>query len=182
MPLTKSTSMFRISQSSRVTFVSDNETAFGVLTGIADAMKHSEKRMAYFRAKRRHLYIPDESGVIVPNSKAAITVGETLSEWAQQFGLPKEEESVLMAYLKTLESIATADDEILEDVPIEEATKKVLHWFFGSQGRSHEAVLPNAPPPGVPPALATVNHYENHCKSNCPPNHGRCFPARSLGE
>ena len=57
-----------------------------------------------------------------------------LHAWAREFGLPENEEDMLMFDLESLGAIVTATDAQLESLPIESKTKAILHSFFGSQG------------------------------------------------
>ncbi len=51
---------------------------------------------------------------------------------AQIFDLPAGEADILMSELGDLKTIATADDSLLETIPIDNLTRKILHDFFGS--------------------------------------------------
>jgi hypothetical protein len=76
----------------------------------------------------------DETAATVEEVEVAtaIHVAEGIRKFGDMFELPEGEVDILMSELKDLQTIATADDSLLDTIPIEERTRKVLHSFFGS--------------------------------------------------
>ena len=128
--------LYSQAKTSRVAIVPDIETAVDALFTIANALKpeRRKRKKQYIAKVQEEYYIPDDSGIIHKPGSAATVVSVVLQSWAREFGLPENEENVLMADLHTLGLIATANDAQLQSVPIESKTKAVLHSFFGSQG------------------------------------------------
>jgi hypothetical protein len=125
-------------------------------------MKKKDAKHAYFEKQRERFFLPTSS-ITSTNSipmacapAAAAHVAEALREWAQSFDLPPGEANVLMSLLGTLGDIVTADDHVLESVPIDDRTKRLLHVFFGSSGNTQ-------------PTATLTPYYNQHDDSMTPP-------------
>ena len=123
-------------KTSRLAVVPDAATAVESLFAIAKALKPDtrKKKQLFINGYREKEYIPDsDSGIIGQPGNVHVKIAEAMYQWARDFGLPENEENLLMSDLETLGAIVTATDAQLQALPIENKTKPVLHSFFGSQ-------------------------------------------------
>jgi hypothetical protein len=129
----------------RVVLVPSTQKAISTLTSMVDALQKRDVKHLYFNKQREKHYLPDSrsstngraGGAIIPPSysaSAAKHVAEALRQWGERFDLPPGEADVLMSLLGTLGDIATADDNVLASIPMEDRSKQILHAFFGSHG------------------------------------------------
>lgn len=123
--------------------VPDTTTAISTLQLLAaDTTKEKrELKELYFDTQSSKYFLPismNNAGFIpVSNSTAAAQhTAEAIRTWADRLDLPDSESDVLMSLLGTLGDIVTADDNMLTNIPIEERSKRVLHVFFGSTGKT----------------------------------------------
>jgi hypothetical protein len=137
----------RQSQSSRkscVILLPDTLSAIQNLIAVADAItpERKESKLVLFRRLEAKHFHPCNSDAGERNQEASssssaaasVHVAGGLREIAKTFELPPGEANILMSELKDLRTIATADDSLLEMIPIDQRTRRVLHGFFGSSG------------------------------------------------
>ncbi len=133
-----------------VMLVPNTESAIESLTAIADSLLPERKanKELFLRQLQSKFFIPPLSSKNKnPASLPSMTetfdpdvvashVAKGLFEMAETFELPPRDVEILMSELGDLKTIATADDSVLERIPIDSRTRKVLHSFFGSpEGR-----------------------------------------------
>jgi hypothetical protein len=125
-----------IKKHARVIVVADTQGAIDSLYAMLEALGPVKRRLQqeYFERQRATFYIPDESGLVPKDHKAAEAVSRVLNGWANEYHLPESEQSVLMSYIGTLAGIATADDNKLHRIPVVAETRSLLQTFFGSKG------------------------------------------------
>ena len=134
-------------------------------------MKKRDLKNAYFEKQRECHFLPQTCSSAIPMTSApaaAKHVAEAFRDWANRFGFPPGEADVLMSLMGSLGGIATADDRVLESVPIDDRSKRILYAFFGSDGVVEQpavatmtaAVTPSPfqipLPPSVPPQQLAV--------------------------
>jgi len=125
-------------KTTRILIVQDTQQAIQAIFCLADSMSPAKRQLKreFFQRQRQAYFLPSEGGRIDTSldSQAASHVAAALREWADVFELPSGEADVLMGILGSLGAIATANDEQLARVPVEDRTKAILHMFFGSAG------------------------------------------------
>jgi hypothetical protein len=98
--------------------------------------KRALKDRYYNQAKTKYFH-PDPTTGVPPSLKAAANhVKSEFQKWADLYELPPGEATVLMSQLGTLGAIASASHAVLENVPVDQDTKNLLHNFFGSEGKA----------------------------------------------
>jgi hypothetical protein len=129
----------------RVVLVPSTQKAIATLTSMVDALQKRGVKHLYFNKQREKHYLPDSRSStnggaggtkISPSysASAAKHVAEALRQLGERFDMPPGEADVLMSLLGTLGDIATADDNVLANIPMEDRSKQILHAFFGSHG------------------------------------------------
>jgi hypothetical protein len=138
--------------------VPDSQTAISTLASVADAFRKRSLKEQYFERQREKYFLPNAQGIIPSSSLPAAEchVAEALRMWADRFELPPGEASVMMNLLGTLGTIATADDEALSGIPIDDRSKRLLHIFFGSHGHTEAPLLESAAPSAAIPHTVTA--------------------------
>ena len=138
-------------KTTRVLVVQDTQQAVQAIFSLADSMSPAKRQLKqeFFQRQRQAYFLPSESGGgrMDPSldPQAASYVASAIREWADVFELPAGEADVLMGILGSLGAIATANDEQLARVPVEDRTKAILHMFFGSPGSLRALQKENSP-------------------------------------
>ena len=143
-------------KTSLVYMLPNTSTAISTLVSVADAIPKRELRERYFESQGKRYFLPLEGGTFIPKTSApaaAAHLAVAFRSWAERFDLPTGEADVLMSLLGTLGNIASADDEILDGVPIEERSKRALHAFFGSEGNTQAPTPPQVSRISISPMI-----------------------------
>ena len=131
----------------------DTESAIQNLITVADSLSQERKasKKAFLRRLETKFFLPSfpstttEAVETVDPSAVASHVAGALLEMTRIFELPPGEAEILME-LGDLKTIATADDSLLQTIPLDPRTRKILHSFFGSsQGRKGIARFSQGP-------------------------------------
>jgi hypothetical protein len=97
--------------------------------------KRALKDRYYSQAKTKY-FRPDPTTGVPPSLKAAANhVKSEFHKWADLYELPPGEATILMSQLGTLGAIASTSCDVLENLPVDQDTKFLLHSFFGSEGK-----------------------------------------------
>lgn len=118
----------------RVFIVPDIPSVLKTLASIVDSVK-PEKRLRkekFFANEAKKKFLPDpETGL--PASEAAVSshVAGAFRSWATRSDLPPRDTDVILSVLETLSKITSAGEAVLDNIPINDASKTTLISFFG---------------------------------------------------
>ena len=116
--------------------VPDSNSVIDTILILLDALHPDRRKLRekYYEHTRSLHFLPDATTGDVPDpSQVSIRVANEIRELANLLGLAAGEDEILMRRLGSLAKIASADYRVLQDIPIDEASKRKLHEFFGSQ-------------------------------------------------
>ena len=136
----------QVSKGNAKTFVvPDSASAIDSILIFLDAL-HPDRRQLreqYYQHIRTLHFLPHPTRGDVPDPRQASNcVAQEIRALAVHLGLAAGEDEILMNRLTNLATIANADYRVLRQIPIEEASKRKLHDFFGSQADTKTSSLP----------------------------------------
>lgn len=120
----------------------DTQSAIQSLIAVADSLSQERKasKKAFLRRLETKFFLPSfpsnvdsteaTEDTVDPAAVSSHVTGALL-EMARIFELPVGEAKILLE-LGDLKTIATADDSLLDTIPLDPRTRKILHSFFGS--------------------------------------------------
>ncbi len=103
-----------------------------------------EKRKLYFAQVASQHFLPGEGTqqlqeVIANHATTAFTA------WADRFAMPTGDSRVALSVLGSLAKVTTANRTILNEVPIRNASKELITYFFGSDKADRRSLEENFP-------------------------------------
>jgi hypothetical protein len=116
--------------------VQDVESALQALAGTVRALSKDKctQKANYFRAEAEKNFLPDSNTRIIKSEQAAsLHVSNAIRLWSQRMEIPVADANIIMNVLGSLEKIMSADERILQDIPIDVATKSKLLQFFSNK-------------------------------------------------
>ena len=143
--------------------VPDARSVVDTILILFDALHPDRRKLRerYYAHTRSLHFVPDDvvlaKGIMADDvaRRASKHVEDEFRNLAQHLGLAAGEDEILMSQLKSLASIASADYPTLQQLPLEDSTKRKLHDFFGSQANPYPAI-------GRRGGVMAVDNYHHH--------------------
>ena len=143
--------------------VPDARSVVDTILILFDALHPDRRKLreTYYAHTRSLHFVPDDdaiaTGTVSDDMARHVSthVENEFRDLAQRLGLAAGEDEILMTQLKSLAAIAAADYPTLQQLPLEESTKRKLHDFFGSQANPY-------PVTGGGIAAADNHHHDHY--------------------
>jgi hypothetical protein len=121
----------------RIFLLSTPEKAVAILSSFTNACNDQSvaKKRLYFEKQHQRYFLPRPNHIPTTSIPAGAShIGAAVSDWANRFEFPPGEENVIASMLGTLQVIGTADDRVLQAIPLDSRSKECMILFFGSMG------------------------------------------------
>jgi hypothetical protein len=123
--------------------VPDTKSVTDTVLILLDALHPERRKMRekYYEHTRSLHFLPaekDDGAEVVDTHQVATHVSAEFRSLADRLQLGAGEAEILMRRLASLQMIATADHRVLEQMPIDDASKEKLHEFFGSEANPNK--------------------------------------------
>ena len=131
---------------SRTAIVCDISQVLRTIDSVAKSLlsEKCKKRKLYFAQVASQHFLPGEGTqqlqeVIANHATTAFVA------WAERFGMPTGDSTVALSVLGSLAKVTTANRTVLNEVPIRNASKELISFFFGSEKADRRSLEENLP-------------------------------------
>jgi len=125
----------------RTAVVSDISQVIQALDSLVQSLapEKREKRKRYFAQVASQKFLPG-SETRPSQEVVANHVMKTFRTLGERFEMPEGDSSVVLSMLGSLVSVATANKDTLDDVPIRNASKELISRFFGTDAAADDVI------------------------------------------
>ncbi|KAL3940164.1 MAG: hypothetical protein SGBAC_005235 [Bacillariaceae sp.] len=119
----------------QVYLLSNAAKAVDLLHSVAKTLDPSTeaKKHKYFARKHKQLFLPQPTCIpATTHADGAKHVREAIAAWADRFEFPPTEADVLCNMMNNLQTVASADNKVLQGIPLDPRTKQCMMQFFGT--------------------------------------------------
>ena len=112
--------------------VTNNQSIIGSVSSIIESIQPEKRALKekYFRKEAAKTLLPKSISRLHLSESKHVT--NTLRNWGMRAGIPMDDINVLMNILGSLEKIVTADENLLDSIPINSSSKLAIIQFFKS--------------------------------------------------